>query len=132
MGEEVRDINTWMLDASVIARLLPPAEDNVVNPFLSAGGGLVSYGLGRGGQIFFPEAGVSYPGNDQVRWAVVGGAGLDITPAGFRVGSTPLGIRLEVADHVVLRSPFRGMDDERLGPIHNIRGGISLIGLGWF
>jgi hypothetical protein len=132
VGEEARDINTWMLDASVIVRLLPPAEENVVNPFLSAGGGLVRYGLGRGAQLFLPEAGVTYAGDDEVQWALVGGAGLDITPPGFRLGAAPLGIRLEVANHVVLRSPFRGADDERLGPIHNIRAGISLIGLGWF
>jgi hypothetical protein len=132
VGEDARDINTWMLDASIIARLLPPLPDNVINPFLSAGGGLVSYGLGSGGPLFFPDAGVTYPGDDQVQWALVGGAGLDITPAGFRLGANPLGIRLEVADHVVLRSPFRGEDGERLGPIHNFRAGISLIGLGWF
>jgi hypothetical protein len=132
VGDDVRDINTWMLDASVIARVLAPDEGNVVNPFLGVGGGLVSYGLGQGAELSFPEAEVTYPGNDQVRWALVGGVGLDITPAGFRLGSTPLGIRLEVADHVVLRSPFRGPEGERLGPIHNFRAGVSLIGLGWF
>jgi hypothetical protein len=132
IGEDTREISTWMLDASLIARLLPPNEANVINPFLSVGGGLVSYGLGRGGELVFPEANVSYPGDDQVQWALVGGAGVDLTPRGLRLGATPLGIRLELADHVVLRSPFRGPDGERLGPIHNIRAGISLIGLGWF
>ncbi|HSJ24312.1 MAG TPA: hypothetical protein VK929_06585 [Longimicrobiales bacterium] len=132
VGEENRDINTFAADASIIARLLSPTPGNAFAPFVSAGGGIVRYGLGRGMELDFPEAGVTYPGDDEIQWALVGGAGFDILPAGFRVGGNPLGIRVEVADHVVLRSPFRGTDGERLGPIHNIRAGISLIGLGWF
>jgi hypothetical protein len=37
-----------------------------------------------------------------------------------------------VADHVALRSPFETLDGGRLGPIHNLRFGVSLVGLGWF
>jgi hypothetical protein len=57
---------------------------------------------------------------------------VDITPRGVRVAGTPLGLRFEVADHVALRSPFETLAGERPGPIHNVRVGVSLIGLGWF
>jgi hypothetical protein len=132
IGEETRDLSTFAVDASIIARLLAPVPGNTVAPFVSIGGGIVNYGLGRGSLLEFPDAGVFYPGENNIQWAVVGGAGVDILPAGFQLGDTSLGIRLEVANHMVLRSPFRGLDNERLGPIHNLRAGISLIGFGVF
>jgi hypothetical protein len=130
--EQPRDINTWLLDANLMLRLLSPAEDNPIAPFLSAGVGVISYGLGTGAPVTFPEAGVVYSGDDERRLTVVGGAGIDIVPAGFQVGGLPLGIRLEAANHVTLHSPFRDFEGERLGPIHNLRVGASLLGRGWF
>jgi len=130
---EAREINTWMADASLMLRLLPPRAGSGVAPFLSAGGGLIHYGLGTGAPVTYAEQGVVYRGDDQLQWTAVGGVGIDVVPGGFRLGGTPLGLRIEVADHVTLRSPFRGLeDDANLGPIHNIRFGASLIGLGWF
>jgi hypothetical protein len=132
-GDDIRDINTWMLDASLLLRLLPPRPGGGVAPFLRAGGGLIHYGLGTGPPQFYTEQGVVYSGDDQMQWTAVFGGGIDIVPGGLRIGGTPLGLRVEVADHVVFRSPFRGIDDDaRLGPIHNLRFGASLIGVGWF
>lgn len=132
LGEASRDISLLAVDVNVMARLLPPSADGVVAPFLSAGAGVLTYGLGEGGTVTYEELGAFYPGEGETRFTVVGGAGLDIAPAQFRLGDARLGIRLEVADHMVLRSPFRGLEGENLGPIHNLRAGISLIGLGWF
>ncbi|CAN5347428.1 hypothetical protein BH20GEM2_BH20GEM2_13350 [soil metagenome] len=42
---------------------------------------------------------------------------------------TPLGFRLEVADHVVLDSPFQALDGGDVGPIHNVRFTLSVLGL---
>jgi len=132
-GEDARDINTWMLDASLLLRLMPPRDGGSFMPWVSAGGGLIHYGLGTGAPVFYGEQGVIYPGDDQIQWTAVVGGGLDLLPRGFRVGGTPIGLRFEVADHVTLRSPFRAFEDEAtLGPIHNIRFGASLIGVGWF
>jgi hypothetical protein len=132
LGEATRDISALAADANIMARLLPPTEDGSFAPFVSAGAGVFSYGLGRGAMVQYDELGVAYPGEGSARFAVVGGAGVDIAPPQFRLGESRLGIRLEVADHIVLRSPFRGLEGQRLGPIHNVRAGISLIGLGWF
>jgi hypothetical protein len=129
---ESRDISTWMADASLLLRLLPPREGRVVAPFVSGGAGIIHYGLGRGVPSPFPDEGVLYPGDAERQVTLVGGAGLDVVPGGFRAFGTPLGVRLEVADHVALRSPFRTLDGGRLGPIHNLRFGVSLVGLGWF
>lgn len=106
LGEESRDIAMLAADASIVGRLLPATPDNTMAPFVSVGGGIVRYGLGRGVPLQFPESGVVYPGESEIRWALVGGAGVDIMPAGFRISDTPLGIRIEVANHMVLRSPI--------------------------
>ena len=129
---EVRDVGAWMLDGSVVLRPVPVRPSTVVAPFLSVGGGFVRYGLGKGDALEFPEAGVVYRGSDRPRVSVVGGAGVDIIPSRIRLFDTPLGLRLEVADHVVLSSPFRTLEGERLGPLHNVRFGASLVGFGWF
>jgi hypothetical protein len=132
LGEESRDISALAADVNIMARLVPPAEGGTFAPFVSGGAGVFSSGLGWGAPVQYEELGAAYPGEGNVRFAVVGGAGVDIAPLAFRIGDSRVGVRLEVADHIVLRSPFRGLEGERLGPIHNVRVGVSLIGLGWF
>jgi hypothetical protein len=128
-----RNISTWMADASVVLRPMALRPDRAVSPWVSAGGGFINYGLGRKGRIVVvPGANVLYPGDDESQWTVVGGAGLDFVLGRTRLWGTPLGLRLEVADHIVPRSPFRSLDDKELGPIHNVRFGASLVGFGWF
>lgn len=131
-GEETRDLATWMADVSLALRPLPAAEGRPVLPFVSAGVGAINYGFNQGPRRDFPDSNAFYPGDNERQLTVVGGAGLDIIPGRVELFGTPLGLRLEVADHVALRSPLRGQEDERLGPVHNIRVGASLIGLGWF
>jgi hypothetical protein len=130
---DARNINTWLVDASVVLRPLPLAEGRLISPFVSAGGGVISYSLGRTGRpVVVSEANVVYPGNNERQWMLVGGAGIDVLFGDARLFGTPLGLRLEVANHVTLRSPFETFEGERLGPIHNLRFGASLIGVGWF
>jgi hypothetical protein len=38
-------------------------------------------------------------------------------------------VRLEAADHVALESPFETPDGDPLGPVHNVRVTLGLIGL---
>jgi hypothetical protein len=130
---ESRKINTWLVDAGVVLRPLPLRETSVISPFLTAGGGVISYGLGRNGRtVVIGESDVLYPGDDERQWMLVGGGGLDIIAGRLRVAGTPLGLRLEAANHVTLRSPFRTLAGERPGPIHNLRIGASLVGFGSF
>jgi hypothetical protein len=132
-GEESRDINTWMVDAGVVLRPMPLSEGSVISPFLTGGGGVISYRLGRSGRpVFIDDSGVFYPGDDERQWMLVAGGGLDILLGGLRFSGTPLGLRVEAADHITLHSPFRTNDGERPGPIHNTRFSVALVGLGWF
>jgi hypothetical protein len=130
---DTRNISTWIADAGVVLRPIPLLETGTVSPFLALGGGVISYALGRTGRpVVIGEANVFYPGDAEQQWMATVGAGVDVLPPGARFAGNPLGIRLEVADHVALRSPFETLDGGRLGPIHNLRFGVSLVGLGWF
>jgi hypothetical protein len=132
-ADESRDISTWIVDAGLVLRPLPLSEAGALSPFVTVGGGFISYGLGRTGRpVVIGDAEVRYPGDDEGQWMGMFGAGVDVTPPGLRLGGTPLGVRLEVADHVALRSPFETLEGARLGSIHNVRFGVSLVGLGWF
>ncbi len=57
-----------------------------------------------------------------------GGLGVDVVPS-LRLWGTRLGVRLEAADHVALESPFETPDGDALGPVHNVRVTLGLIGL---
>lgn len=128
-----RDISTWMADASIVLRPVAMTPTRVVSPFVSVGGGLISYGLGRHRRVVvIPEANVQYRGDNEAQWTAVGGAGIDFALPRTRVWGTPIGLRFEVADQIVPRSPFRSLDGEHLGPIHNVRFSASLVGFGWF
>lgn len=124
-----RDINTWLFDASVLFRPLPARPDRAgISPYLAVGGGLVNYDFGEGLPLTFPDAEAVYPGDNEMKWAAVGAVGIDLVPR-LRFLDTPLGIRLEVADHVVIDSPFESFDGESFGPVHNVRVTLGLIGL---
>jgi opacity protein-like surface antigen len=123
-----RDINTWLFDGSLLLRPLPLDRRRSVVPFLSVGAGVVSYGFGEGRPVVFEESGAVYPGDTDRRLTVVGGLGVDFVPR-FSLWGTPLGVRLEAADHVALESPFQTPDGDPLGPVHNVRVTLGLIGL---
>jgi hypothetical protein len=126
--DRARDINTWMFDAAATLRPLPLRRGSAVSPFLAAGVGVISYGFGEGTPVEFEGADAVYPGDTRRQLTAVGGVGLDLVPR-FSLFDTPLGLRLEVADHVALESPFESLDGEAHGPVHNVRVTIGLIGL---
>jgi hypothetical protein len=115
-----RDIGLWLADADVLLRLLPAAPERTVNVFLSAGAGFVDYKLGSGGAVVWESAGASYDGNEKARFAAAGGLGIDVL-TGLRWDGEPIGIRFEVVDHVVLKSPFASLSGSDFDPIHNVR-----------
>jgi hypothetical protein len=125
--QDTREIRTWLLDAGVVLRLLPARPGRAVAPFLSLGGGVVSYELGRGTRLAIEED-LVYPGDTNRQLAGVAGLGIDFLPR-WSLLDTRLGVRLEVADHVVLKSPFESAAGESFGPIHNLRLTLSLLGL---
>jgi hypothetical protein len=128
-----RSINTWLADAALVLRPFGLAASGAFSPFVLGGAGVITHGFGRAGRpVLIPEAGVMYSGDDQASWQLTFGGGIDIVPAGFAIGGTPVGIRIEAVDHMALRSPFTDLEGGRLGPVHNIRLGVSLVGLGSF
>jgi hypothetical protein len=115
-----RDVGVWMLDADLMLRFAGADSTRKVNPFLSAGAGVVRYGLGRGDFVNFPEANAAYSGNDKPRFAAVGGLGIDFM-TGWRWDGNPVGIRVEGVDHFVLKSPFEPLGGGDFSAIHNVR-----------
>jgi hypothetical protein len=128
-----RSINTWLVDLTLVLRPFGLDGQGTISPFAVGGGGVITHGFGRAGRpVVIPEAGAMYSGDDQASWQLTFGGGIDIVPAGFAIGGTPVGIRIEAVDHMALRSPFTDLEGGRLGPVHNIRLGVSLVGLGSF
>lgn len=125
---DVRDINTWLFDASLLLRPLPVEAGRRVAPFLGVGGGMVSYGFGEGPPVLIEGTDAVYPGDTDRRASVVGSLGVDVFP-GFSLLGTRLGIRAEVSDHVAVESPFRRAEGDTFGPVHNVRASVLLIGL---
>lgn len=123
-----RDINTWMFDGSLLLRPLPVDRRRSVVPFLSVGAGVVSYGFGEGRPVVFEGSDAVYPGDTDRQFAVVGGLGVDVVPR-LTLFGTRLGVRLEAMDHLALESPFEAPGGDALGPVHNVRVTIGLIGL---
>jgi hypothetical protein len=132
-GSDDLRISSWLLDLGLVLRPLPIRGDAGVSPFIAAGAGVLTHAFGRSGRaVMMPDANAIYPGNDQTQWQLSAGAGIDVVPRGLVLGGTTIGVRLEVADHVTLRSQFTDLEGKRLGPVHNVRAGVSVIGLNWF
>jgi len=115
-----RGIGIWMLDADVLLRLMPARPERTVQAYLLAGVGAVRYKLGRGDFLNIDDSNATYPGDDDARLAAVGGFGIDFL-TGWRWDGDPVGIRVEVADHLVFESPFAPIAGDDFGPIHNVR-----------
>ncbi len=129
LPNQTRDIGIWMADLAVLLRLLPADPGRAVNAFVAAGGGVVRYGLGRGEFLTFEPAGAVYPGNPDPKLAAVGAFGLDfLTP--FQWDGEPVGVRVELSDHVVFDSPFEPIGTDDFGLVHNARLTIGLFA-GW-
>jgi hypothetical protein len=124
---ETRDIDSWLAGADLLVRFLPVRPGRSASPYVGAGAGMVRYELGRGPPIVVAED-VVYPGNDERRFAVTAALGLDLLP-GWNLFDTPIGVRLELTDHVALTSPLESMGGRRFGPVHNVRLSLGLLGV---
>ncbi len=118
-----RKIDAVSADVSVLVRALVPQQEDAfeVLPYLALGFGGIWYDLGRGDDTEYPAAGTFHDGSSVILPAAVFGGGLDVGLP-VRWFGNPMRIRLEVADHYALNSPFRGLGDgERLDAVHNLR-----------
>jgi hypothetical protein len=117
---EKRNIGLWLADIDLLARLMPADPARMFNIFVSAGVGAIQYRLGDGEFLTFANADAAYDGNDAPRLVGAGGLGVDFL-TGLRWDGDPVGIRVEVVDHVALRSPFEPLSGGDFSPIHNVR-----------
>ncbi len=123
-----RDISAWIFGADLLLRMLSPSPGRSVAPFIGAGVGYASYGLGRGQPISFPAEEATYAGEDHRRITVSGAFGIDILPS-MTIFGTPSGFRLEIIDHLALDSPFSPVQGVDFDPVHNIRVSLSILGM---
>jgi hypothetical protein len=126
-----REIGTWTGEAGVLARIFVPEAENVFIPYVALGVAGVHYGFGKGPATTFPEAAAYHPGKRSIALAGSAGLGLDIiSPWGW--DESPIILRLEAADQVAPRSPFRSIESaKRFQYVHNARLTIGLhAGLG--
>lgn len=118
-----RKIDSVSGDVSVLVRPVVPSGDAVLEflPYLALGFGGSWYDLGRGSETGYPPSGSFHDGSSTIVPTVVLGGGVDVGLP-VRWYGNPTRIRLEVADHYHLHSPFRSLDDgDRGGAIHNLR-----------
>jgi hypothetical protein len=126
---ESRGIHTWIVGGDLLLRLFSASPGRSVAPFIGAGAGMVSYGLGSGGAVILSPEQARYPGDTDRQFSVSGAFGIDVLPS-FTILGTPSGIRIEVIDHVALKSPFTPIDSgAAFDPVHNVRVSIGLLGL---
>lgn len=117
---ENRNIALWLADIDLLARFMPADPDRTFNMFVSAGVGAIQYRLGKGEFLDFVNADAAYNGNDDARFVAAGGLGADFLTS-WEWDGDPVGIRVEVVDHVAFRSPFEPLSGGDFSPIHNVR-----------
>lgn len=111
------DINVYTADIGLMVRMLEPSPDRAFAPYVVVGAGAAHYNPADDTPF---ESGITVLADDpSVEPAGVVGVGGDVWP---RRG---IGLRLEVADHVLPRSPFEG-NGERFGSVHNLRATIGV------
>src|SRR5690606_2069886 len=140
--DEFGDVNVWFADGDLMFRILRPERNRTFAPYLTLGAGAVIYNPAGSAPIIIPPANAIIgdaslvdidddddfdifevgSGNSETECALVFGIGTDILPSGFRLGSLPLGLRLELVDHYTFDSPAKpifGNDD--FDGVHNVR-----------
>ncbi len=89
------DFNLYTGDISLLVRLLRPKPSRVFAPYLAFGGGAIHFNSTRG-----PSLADNYYEDPVTRPMAKVALGTDL------FASSPVGFQLEVADHVLLESPF--------------------------
>lgn len=128
--DERREINSFSGDVALMFRLISPSRQGAFLPYLVAGGGASWYDLGPANA--FDGADASYDGQLRPMPLATIGLGVD-TPAVGSWDNDPIRVRLELADHLVLRSPLRRTSDwQRHGAVHQMRFTVGVYSaLGW-
>ena len=119
-----RSLGMALGDIGLLLRIMPARPGNTVMPYIGVGGGVMYYGLGTGDSILYPTANAKYLGGNHLQPAVTGSFGIDFL-TGMHWDEDPVGIRIEVSDHVS-KSPFKPLAGSSFGPVHN---GRVLLGL---
>lgn len=132
-----RSVYSYRADIGLMLRLTRPSPYNTMVPFVSAGAGVLRWGLGEGPVTTFSAAQTRYSGEEGFQLAANAGVGLDfVTPIFW--GEGPMIVRLEGRDFIQLSSPFDPVDPDSgdFSPIHNIyisvgvHTGVDLLGGG--
>lgn len=139
--DEFGDVNVWFADGDLMFRILRPERNRTFAPYLTLGAGAVIYNPAGSAPIIIPPANAIIgdaslvdidddddfdifevgSGNSETEFALVFGIGTDILPAGFRLGSLPLGLRLELVDHYTFDSPAEPILGDDFDGVHNVR-----------
>ena len=119
-GGVSRDVGMWFTDFDLLLRLMPATPERRLNATVSLGAGLGRYKFGKGDPLFLTSANASYDGDDGVFFVGTGGLSVDML-TGWRWDGDPVGIRVEVVDHMALESPFQPIGGGDFSPVHNVR-----------
>ncbi|MFP4623856.1 MAG: hypothetical protein ACLFRX_06730 [Gemmatimonadota bacterium] len=109
-----RQVGIWGFHGSTMIRPFVGPRLPVV-PFLAAGAGWTWFHFGDGPTVRLADSQVVYSDQHQRQFNMVAGGGIDIYPGLRRFEGTEWGLRLEVADLIMLERPFeplQGTNDE--------------------
>ena len=111
------DYNVFMADVDAMLRILPPADDRVLSPFVAAGLGAVHYGSVAGTG---PLARGVY-GDNVVRPHILASVGADIGFPGT------FGVRVEIGDQIIFPSVGYSPSFSGFPNVHNLLATVALL-----
>ena len=109
------DFRLYAADLSLLVRLLPVGVDRAVAPYIAIGGGALQLDSRTG-----PDPAIGYLSDRAIKPVATVGLGADFQTA------SPLGARLEVADRVLIESPFGDPNASGFHPAHEVIGRMAL------
>lgn len=109
------DFRLYAADLSLLVRLLPAGVDRAVAPYIAIGGGALQLDSRTG-----PDPAIGYYSDRAIKPVATVGLGADFQTA------SPLGMRLEVADRVLIESPFGDPNASGFHPAHEVVGRMAL------
>lgn len=112
---DTHDFRLYAADLSLLVRLLPAGVDRAVAPYIAIGGGALQLDSRTG-----PDPTIGYHSDRAIKPVATVGLGADFQTA------SPLGMRLEVADRVLIESPFGDPNASGFHPAHEVIGRMAL------
>lgn len=102
------DFNLYSADLSLLIRLLAPDPERVFAPYIALGGGALHVNSGFG-----PSLSANYYVDPVTKPIATAALGIDL------FARSPVGLRLEIANRMILRSPFGdSATTARIEPVH--------------